>query len=109
MTDHHHSTAPRSEHVLLDLGDECGALVLYTDADLHGAEIEISPSRVDTARSHKQVHERPVGGRTIYAAVFDRLAPGEYTLWLDGDARSREIAVTGARVAELDWRKEMTR
>ena len=68
---HDHSTDARPEHVMLDLGPGVGALVLHTGADLHGAEIEISPAGRDDERSHKQVHERPVGGRPLYAAVFD--------------------------------------
>ena len=73
----HHSTDSRPEHVMLDLGPGVGALVLHTGADLHGVEIEISPSGSDEDRSHKQVHERPAGGRPVYAAVFDRVPEGE--------------------------------
>ena len=76
---HDHSKDARPEHVMLDLGPGVGALVLHTGADLHGAEIEISPSGSDDARSHKQVHERPVACRPLYTAVFDRLPAGEYT------------------------------
>jgi hypothetical protein len=106
MTDHHHSTAPRREHVLLDLGGDVGALVLYAGRDLHGREIEIARAGVDGPRSHKQVHERPVGDRTLYAAVFDRLPAGEYTLWLDGAVREPVVAVAAATVTELDWRND---
>ena len=49
---------------MLDLGPGAGALVLHTDADLHGVEVEISPAGRDEKRSHKQVHERPVAGRS---------------------------------------------
>ena len=105
MTDFHHSTQPRPEHVMLDLGVDVGALVVYTDADLHGAEVEISLAEEDHARAHKQVHERPLPGRPLYAAVFDRLPAGEYTLWLEGLPRDRRIPVAGAVVTELDWRR----
>jgi len=105
MTDFHHSTQPRPEHVMLDLGVDVGALVVYTDADLHGAEVEISLAEEDHARAHKQVHERPLPGRPLYAAVFDRLPAGEYTLWLEGLPRERRIPVAGAVVTELDWRQ----
>jgi hypothetical protein len=97
-----HSTDARPEHVMLDLGPGVGALVLRTGADLHGAEIEISPSGSDEARSHKQVHERPAGGRSLYAAVFDRLPAGEYTLWLDDRPLRRDVAVAGAVVTQLE-------
>jgi hypothetical protein len=103
---HHHSTDARSEHVMLDLGPGVGALVLHTGAELHGAEIEISLAGRDDDRSHKQVHDRRVGGRPLYAAVFDRLPAGEYTLWLDGRPLRRNVAVAGAAVTDLSMKEE---
>ncbi|HEY3462054.1 MAG TPA: hypothetical protein VGK62_01200 [Gaiellaceae bacterium] len=96
-----HSTDARPEHVMLDLGPGVGALVLRTGAELQGAEIEISPAGRDAERSHKQVHERPVSGRPLYAAVFDRLPAGEYTLWLDDRPLRRDVAVAGAAVTDI--------
>lgn len=98
---HDHSTDARPEHVMLDLGPRVGALVLRTGADLHGAEVEISPAGRDGERSHKQVHERPVAGRPLYGAVFDRLPAGEYTLWLDDRPLRRGVAVAGAAVTDI--------
>jgi hypothetical protein len=86
---------------MLDLGPGVGALVLRTCAELHGAEIEISPSGADDARSHKQVHERPAAGRPLYAAVFDRLPAGGYTLWLDGRPLRRGVVVAAATVTDI--------
>jgi hypothetical protein len=103
---HHHSKDPRPEHVMLDLGPGVGALVLHTAADLHGVEIEISPSGSDEDRSHKQVHERPAGGRPVYAAVFDSVPAGEYTLWLDGAPLRRHVAVAGASVTDISIQEE---
>jgi hypothetical protein len=84
---------------MLDLGPGVGALVLHTAAELHGVEIELSPSGSDEDRSHKQVHERPAAGRPLYAAVFDRVPAGEYTLWLD-------VAVAGAAVTDISIQEE---
>ena len=106
MNPHDHSTDARPEHVMLDLGPGVGALVLHTGADLHGKEIEISPSDSDDARSHKQVHDRPVAGRANYAAVFENLPAGEYTLWLDDRPLRREVAVAGAAVTNLSIQEE---
>jgi hypothetical protein len=102
---HDHSTDVRPEHVMLDLGPGVGALVLHTGADLHGVEIEISPAGHDEERSHKQVHERPVAGRPLYGAVFESLAEGEYTLWLDGRPL-RRVAVAGAAVTDITFKEE---
>ncbi len=86
---------------MLDLGPGVGALVLHTGADLHGKEIEISLMGRDSERSHKQVHERPVAGRPLYGAVFDGLAAGEYTLWLDDQPLRRNVAVADAAVTDI--------
>jgi hypothetical protein len=105
---HDHSTDVRPEHVMLDLGPGVGALVLRTDADLHGKEIEISPAGRDGERSHKQVHERPVAGRPLYGAVFELLPAGEYTLWLDDQPLRRNVAVAAAAVTDLSLKEELT-
>ena len=105
---HDHSTHSRPEHVMLDLGPGVGALVLHTGADLHGAEIEISPTGRDDERSHKQVHERPVAGHSLYGAVFDSLPAGEYTLWLDDRPLRRNVAVAGAAVTHLSLKEAHT-
>ena len=47
---------------------------------------------------------QPVGGRPTYAAVFDRIAGGSYTLWMHDAAVARGVAVTGGCITELDWR-----
>ena len=106
MTNHHHSKDVRPEHVMLELGPGVGALVLHTDADLHGVEIEISPAGRDGERSHKQVHERPVAGRPLYGAVFEALPAGEYTLWLDDEPLRRGVAVAEAAVTDITFKEE---
>lgn len=100
----HHEHRPHTEHVVLELGDELGALVVYTDAALLHEEIEISSSADDSQRSHKDVLERRAGGRSHHVAVFDRLERGTYTLWHRGAPLARRVAVAGGEVAELDCR-----
>jgi hypothetical protein len=95
---------PHDEAVVLEIGDGLGALVVYTDGSLVHTEIEISPAGRDDERSHKDVLERVLGGRSLYAAVFDRVPAGAYTLWHGGAARTRGAEVAGGLVAELDWR-----
>jgi len=105
---HDHSKKARLEHVMLDLGAGVGALVLNTGVDMHGVEIEISAAGRDDVRWHKQVHERPAAGRPLYAAVFDRLPAGEYTLWLEGRPFWRPVAVAGAAVTEISIKEELS-
>jgi hypothetical protein len=98
-----HSHRSHPEQVVLEIGADLGALVVYTDARVHGTEIEISLSGDDGDRSHKEVLNRPVGGRPTYAAVFDRLVDGSYTLWVSDVAVARGVAITGGSITELDW------
>jgi hypothetical protein len=102
---HDHTAAhrPHEEAVVLELGEELGALVVYTDRALLHGEIEISPDGDDAARSHKDVLERVVSGRSLYAAVFDNVPVGTYTLWHDGVALTRGATVAGGTIAEVDW------
>jgi hypothetical protein len=100
----HEQHRPHTENVVLEIGEELGALVVYTDATLLHEEIEVSPLDDDLRRSHKDVLERRVNGRTFYAAVFDRMERGRYTLWHRDEARTRDVAIEGGVVAELDWR-----
>jgi hypothetical protein len=97
---------PHPEAVVLDIGGEVGALIVYAGREALDLQIEISPEGDDARRAHQHVLERPLGGRTVYAAVFDRLTEGTYTLWTHGAPRDRRVRVTGGGVAELDWRTE---
>jgi hypothetical protein len=98
-----HAARPHPEYVVLDIGGDLGALIVYAEPAMHGREVEISPAQEDSNRSHKDVLERGEAGKVAFAAVFDRLPEGVYTLWIDGVARERGVYVTGGEVAELDW------
>jgi hypothetical protein len=105
--DHHHANhRPHTEQVVLEIGGDLGALIVYADAVLLHSEIEISPAGADEQRTHKDVLERVIGGRSIYAAVFDSLPRGVYTLWHGGTARTRSVTIAGGTIVELDWREQ---
>lgn len=88
-----------TEPVVLELGDGVGALIVYAGADLVGREVEIE--RIDGGvRTHTEVHERVVGGRTVYAGVFPELPAGRYRVLASG---SPELEIRSAEVTELDW------
>jgi len=92
------------EFVVLEIGEDIGALVIHTDASMHGVEIEISREGAERDGSHKQVLERNAGGQAQFTAVFDGLAAGSYALWTEAGAREHDVKVAGGRVTELDWR-----
>jgi len=102
---HHHAsywTRRHTEAVVLDIGDDLGALVLYTRPELHGHEIEVSrlgADNVEAKRVHSAVLERSFNGRTVFAAVYPELSAGDYQVWCDG---TPTITITAGAVAELD-------
>jgi hypothetical protein len=91
--------------VLLDLGADTGALVLYTSADLLGAEIEISPGTPGAPRTHAAVRARPGPSGTRYAAVYEGLTAGGYTIWQDNGTPAAQITVTGGQVTTHHWQR----
>ena len=103
MAHEHYAARSHPEFVALELGDGLGALIVHTDAAMHGVEVEISPSEDDSRRSHKQVLERFIGGQPAYTLVYDRLAAGTYTLWADDTAPVRDVVVRDGAITELRW------
>ncbi|MFL5823331.1 MAG: phospholipase [Solirubrobacteraceae bacterium] len=108
MGHEHYAARPHPEFLVLEIGDGLGALILHTDAAMHGVEVEISPAGDDSERSHKQVLERFIGGRSAYTAVFDQLPAGRYTLWTDGVPRVRDVVVGAEEVAQFNWPAELS-
>jgi hypothetical protein len=91
------------EAVVLDIGEDIGALIVHTGAGMVGVEVEISATGHDESRTHKDVLEREINGHPAYTAVFDKLPEGTYTLWVADVARARGVEVKGAGIAELNW------
>jgi hypothetical protein len=94
---------PHPEPVVLEIGGTLGALVVHADAEQADVPVEISPTGHDTERSHQHILERPMPGHTAYAAVFDKIEQGSYTLWMHDEACARDVAIEGGSVTELDW------
>ncbi len=99
-----YSARKHPEFVVLDIGEELGALIIYADPEMHGREIEISPAGRDGDRSHKEVLERSEGGHPAFTAVFDALPAGAYTLWVDDRPRAWNVNIDCGAIAQLDWR-----
>ena len=91
---------PAHENLVLDIGGDTGALVIYAAANRDQAEIEISPAGSD-ARSHNVVRARAVGGGTRYAAVFPALPAGDYVIWQDADAAAGTVTIRGGQVTSF--------
>ena len=90
--------------VIMELGADVGALVLYTPADLDGEEIEISrDGDPGSRRTHSRVRPRHMPGETRYAAVYPGLPAGRYTVWRDERSPAATVTVAGGQVSGCDW------
>jgi hypothetical protein len=91
------------DSLILDIGEDIGALVITTGPELAEEEIEISPG-LDPAehRTHNVVHPRRNRDVVMaYAAVFPTVKAGEYTVWnLDGSPYT-VVTVHGGQVTQL--------
>jgi hypothetical protein len=90
--------------VIMELGADIGALILYTPADMDGEEIEISRGdEPGSRRTHSQVRARHMPGETRYAAVYPGLTAGRYTVWRDAHRPAAAVTVTGGQVSSCRW------
>jgi hypothetical protein len=93
--------------VVIDIGADIGALVLFTGAERSGQEIEIGAS-ADPTRTHSAVRERHLGDRTVYCAVVPRLVAGTYTIWRDEDTPHTSVRIRGAEITQYTWPSSQT-
>jgi hypothetical protein len=103
---HQHSVEPsETGSVVLDIGGDTGALIIYTGPDLLGVEIEVSPAEHGTGglRTHSAVRLRQVQGAVFHSAVYPGLPAGTYTVWATGDAPVGSVTIVGGTVGEFAW------
>jgi hypothetical protein len=90
--------------VILELGADVGALVLFTPADMEGREIEISAEGYATGRrTHSRVRPRHMATGTRYAAVYPDLPAGTYTIWADERGGAGRAVIAGGQVTNWSW------
>ncbi len=89
-----------TEQAVLDIGQDIGALVIYTKEALRGKEVQLSQKGNSSAKMlHTAVWERRFNGRTVWAGIYAELPQGDYIIWTHP---SHEVTITGGHVAELD-------
>jgi hypothetical protein len=100
-----HAMGPSgSGTVVLDLGADVGALIMYTPAEMDGREIEISRDTEPSARrTHSQVRARHLPGTTKYAAVYPGLPAGSYSIWSGEQDVIGTVDIDGGQVATWNW------
>ncbi|HYY30044.1 MAG TPA: hypothetical protein VE860_19020 [Chthoniobacterales bacterium] len=100
----HKNDRVHPESVVLDIGQDIGALIIYTGGELRGREIEVSPVGSAAKRVHVEVLERRVNGRQVFAAVFPKLHVGGYDIWQHSTKSSGTASIIGGKITRVDWR-----
>ena len=106
---HHHAAGERAGGgpVVLDIGDDRGALLVYLDRARIGTELHIRPVDDPAAATHTGVWERHLGGHHVVAAVFPSLTAGTYAVVGDDGGEWCTTDVSPGVVTEMDL-TEMT-
>jgi hypothetical protein len=65
-----------ADSLVVDIGGDTGALIVYAPPDLVGREIEIARAETSSAHPVHIVRARRVGSWVVHAAVFPDLPAG---------------------------------
>ena len=103
---HHENPHAGQGPVVLDIGEDVGALVVAMPETMADVEIEIRS--VGASRrahlSHVGVVGRPVRGRTMWSAVFPELHAGRYELYERVAGRPQLIVdISAGAVTQVSW------
>jgi hypothetical protein len=99
-------SGPRSgppDALVLDIGGNIGALVLYADETCLGSEIDVTPAGAPRGHHiHTMVRRRRATGKDVIAGLYPELLEGSYTIWgLDDTGPIGEVNIVGAQVSEF--------
>jgi hypothetical protein len=91
--------------VVLDIGGDRGAAVIYVPATLHGEEIEIRAVGQAWNGAHTGIRERTLRDGVCFAAVFGALDTGDYQLRIRGAETGQvvDVPVGGGGITEARW------
>lgn len=106
MTHYRHLSGTSHEGtVVLDIGGDIGALIVFAPYFLLGSEIEIRPRSHVWNGQHTAVRERRMGNDIRCAGVFGALTEGSYELRIRSseDATVQSVDVLGGRVTQIEW------
>jgi hypothetical protein len=92
--------------LVLDIGGDIGALVLYADPEWLGQEIDLTPDGAPRSHHlHTMIRRRRVADREVIAGVYPEVVAGVYTLWRPEGDPLATITVEGGAVTEVDGRR----
>ena len=91
------------ESLVLDIGDQIGALILYADEACLGREIDLTPAGLPRSHhTHTMIRRRCAVDREFVAGVYPEVAAGTYTVWGTEGMAIADVVITGGRVTEFD-------
>lgn len=92
-----------SRAVVINVGEHTGALVLASNEQRSGVEVEVHPVARPEARTHVWVLPREGRDGVVYAAIFPSLERGDYAI-LDVDGSIADVvAVPPNQVTHATW------
>jgi len=112
---HHHAAGPVEapfiddgptdgppDALILDIGDDIGALILYADESCLGVEVDLTPAGAPRSHHmHTMIRRRRTFDREFIAGVYPELLEGTYTVWgIDGHPLG-EVTIVGGQVSEF--------
>jgi hypothetical protein len=91
----------RADALVLDIGEDVGAAVVYTEASCAGWVLDLTPAGSPRSHDlHNVVRRRTAPtGEAVFAAVFPQVHRGRYSLWGDAAVPLAEITVAGGTVS----------
>ena len=95
------SAVASDDTLVLDIGGDVGALVLYTAEDVLGAEIEVSPDVDGAHRVHTLIRRRRIGGHELFAGVYPELREGTWRIFGLDEEVIGTVSIRGGHVAEF--------
>ena len=91
------------ESLVLDIGGDIGALILYADEECLGREVDLTPVGLPRSHhTHTMIRRRCAVDREFVAGVYAELQAGTYAVWGTDGGVIAEIEVAGGRVTEFD-------
>ena len=89
--------------VLVDVGEDRGALVLKAPVEREGLEVEICDASDPARRTHVWVLPRVGRAGTVYAAVFPSLLAGSYQVLEPDGSVATTLEVPPNQVTSGTW------
>jgi hypothetical protein len=90
------------ESLVLDIGDDFGALVLYADEACLGHEIDLTPVGQPKSHDiHTVIRRRRAVDLEFVAGVYPELHCGTYTVWGTDGVALAEVTIIGGQVTEF--------